>query len=278
MLNRKKINFYFILLIIFITSKAYAIDGLEINNTEINKDSAQSIYLENKGIPTLNEIKAEHIKQNHGQFALDNLSSISASGKKIEYLENKEEEYHFRVLKKKPNLVRVYRDKLINGVRYDLEIIFDGKNAVQVIKNKGTEISRANITGENLKDIKREAGFDGPFLISMKAKEFITISGYDKVGDDECILLLINDKANLPYKKIWISLDNFQERKVEKHFINEGNLEIHDFYYEKYIKTPSNVLYASVVKHHIDKNISSKTTIYSLESNYGLYNNIFEID
>ena len=112
----------------------------------------------------------------------------------------------------------------------------------------------------------------------MKAKEFITISGYDKVGDDECILLLINGKANLPYKKIWISLDNFQERKVEKHFINEGNLEIHDFYYEKYIKTPSNVLYASVVKHHIDKNISSKTTIYSLESNYGLYNNIFEID
>ena len=91
-------------------------------------------------------------------------------------------------------------------------------------------------------------------------------------------ILLINDKAGLPYKKIWISLDNFQERKVEKHFINEGNLEIHDFYYEKYIKTPSNVLYASVVKHHIDKNISSKTTIYSLESNYGLYNNIFEID
>ena len=57
-----------------------------------------------------------------------------------------------------------------------LEVIFDGENAIQIFSHGGREVYREKLQGEALESIKFESKLEGPFLLVMEEnKQYITI-------------------------------------------------------------------------------------------------------
>ena len=59
-------------------------------------------------LPSLDELKRLHIEGSNGQYTLDKLNSIFASGRILYYSEDETIERGFRIYKKRPNKYRSF--------------------------------------------------------------------------------------------------------------------------------------------------------------------------
>ena len=136
--------------------------------------SSQLIADENNELPTLDELKRLHIEGNKGQYTLDKLNSIFASGRILYYTEDETIERGFRIYKKRPNKYRSFYETKTAKKIVQLEVIYDGENAIQIFSHGGREVYREKLQGEALESIKFESKLEGPFLLVMEEnKQYI---------------------------------------------------------------------------------------------------------
>ena len=229
-------------------------------------------------IPSLDELKRLHIEGTNGQYALDKLNSVFASGRILYYTEDETIERAFRIYKKKPNKFRSFYETKTAKKIVQLEVIYDGENAVQIFSHGGREVYREKLEGEMLEAIKFEAKLEGPFLLVMEEnKQYLAIDGFELIDGEKCILLRVDGRSQYPYRKIWLSAENFQEIKSERISELNGESRIEEVFYRNY-KTIHNILFASRMDKFVNGKRNFTTFVDSFNVNYGLYDSLFDID
>ena len=143
----------------------------------------------NVEIPTLDELKRLHIEGENGQYTLDKLNSIFASGR-ILYYTDETIERGFRIYKKRPNKYRSFYETKLAKKIVQLEVIYDGEDATQIFSHGGREVYRENLQGEALESIKLESRLEGPFLLVMEEnKQYITVAGFEYIEGRKVYLI-----------------------------------------------------------------------------------------
>ena len=203
-------------------------------------------------LPSLNELKRLHLEGDSGQYTLDKLNSIYASGRILYYKDDETLERAFRIYKKRPNKFRSFYETKTAKKIVQLEVIYNGEEAIQIFSHGGREVYRENLQGEALDSIKFESKLEGPFLLVMEEnKQYITISGYEFIEGEKCILLKIDERSQYPYRSIWLSAENFQEIKFDRITLAEGEEQLEEVFYRNF-KNMQGILLAS----RIDKFIN----------------------
>ena len=240
--------------------------------------AAQLIAEENIEIPTLDELKRLHIEGNNGQYTLDKLNSVYASGRILHYADDETIERGFRIYKKRPNKFRSFYETKLAKKIVQLEVIYDGESAIQIFSHGGREVYRENLKGEALESIKFESRLEGPFLLLMEEnKQYITIAGYEYIEGEKCILLEIDERSPYPYRNIWISAKNFQEIKFDRITLVEGEEQLEEVFYRNF-KNMQGILFASRTDKFINGKRNFTTFVDDFNVNYGLYDSLFEFD
>ena len=237
---------------------------------------SQLIANENNDIPSLDELKRLHIEGANGQYTLDKLNSISAAGRILYYTKDETIERGFRIYKKRPNKYRsFYETKTANKI-VQLEVIFNGENAIQIFSHGGREVYRENLQGEALESIKFESKLEGPFLFVMQeGKQYVTIGGYEFIEGEKSILLKIDESSKLPYRNIWLSAENFQEIKFDRITEDQGEDRLEEVFYSNF-KNMQGVLFASRMDKFVNGKRSFTTFVDDFNVNYGLYDSLFD--
>lgn len=236
------------------------------------------ISYQKEELPTLDEIKRLHVEGNNGQQTLDKLNSVFASGRILSYADDTTIERGFRIYKKRPNKFRSFYETKLAKKIVQLEVIFDGKSAVQIFSHGGVEVYREKLQGEALNNIKVESKLEGPFLLLMEEnKEYITIAGYEFIEGQKCILLQIDERSQYPYRNIWISVENFQEIKFDRIAIRENEEQLEEVFFRNF-KTIQGVLFASRTDKFVNGKRNLTTFVDDFNVNYGLYDSLFDLD
>ena len=129
--------------------------------------TAQLLAEEYAELPSLDELKRLHMEGDNGQYTLDKLNSIFASGRIVHYKEDETVERVFRIYKKRPSKYRSFYETKTAKKIVQLEVIYDGENAIQIFSHGGREVYRENLQGEALDSVKFESRLEGPFLLVM---------------------------------------------------------------------------------------------------------------
>lgn len=226
-------------------------------------------------IPPLKDLVRLHIEYNKGQYNLNNLSSIYASGRILYFDANETIERSFRIFKKRPDKFRSYYETEMGQKLVQLELIYNGAEAVQILSHNGREVYREKLEGEALESVKFEAKIEGPFLLASENPEFLNIVGYDMIDDQKCILLSLNEGSPYAYKNIWLDANNYQEVKFDRYVSDDqGQMQYEEVYFKNY-KTIQNILFASRMDKDIDGKRTFSTFIDNFEVNYGLFDSLF---
>lgn len=229
-------------------------------------------------LPSLDELKRLHIEGNDGQYTLDKLNSVFASGRILYYTEDETIERGFRIYKKRPNKYRSFYETKTAKKIVQLEIIYDGESAIQIFSHDGREVYRENLQGEALESIKFESRLEGPFLSVMEEnKQYITIAGYEYIEGKKCFLLKIDERSQYPYRNIWISAENFQEIKFDRITVQEGEEQLEEVLYRNF-KNMQGILFAGRMDKFINGKRSFTTFVDDFNVNYGLYDSLFNLN
>ena len=229
-------------------------------------------------IPSLDELKRFHIEGDNGQYNLEKLNSVFASGRILYYKNDETVERSFRIYKKKPNKYRSFYESKIAKKVMQLELIYDGNSAVQIFSHGGREVYRENLQGEALEAIKFESRLEGPFLLVMEEnKQYVNVVGYEYIEGEKCILLKIDERSSLPYRNIWLSAKNFQEIKYDRIAFVEGEEQLEEYLYRNY-KNMQGILFASRIDKFVEGKRHFTTFIDDFNVNYGLYDSLFNLD
>ena len=239
----------------------------------------QLIADEYNELPTIDELKRLHIEGSDGQFTLDKLNSVYASGRILYYTEDETIERGFRIYKKKPNKYRSFYETKLAKKIVQLEVIYDGESAIQIFSHGGREVYREKLQGDALESIRLfESKLEGPFLlVAEENKQYLTISGYEYIDGEKCILLLVNERSQYPYRNIWISAENFQEVKFDRLVSNEGVEQVEEVYFTNF-KNMEGILFASRTDKFVDGKRNFTTFVDDFNVNYGLYDSLFNLD
>lgn len=240
--------------------------------------ASQLIADENMELPTIDELKRLHIEGNNGQYALDKLNSVYASGRILYYTDDETIERGFRIYKKRPNKFRsFYETKLAKKV-VQLEVVYDGESAVQIFSHGGREVYREKLQGDALESIKFESKLEGPFLlVTEENKQYITIAGIEYVDGEKCFLLEIDERSQYPYRNIWLSAENFQEIKFDRLVAEEGIEQLEEVYFRNF-KNMQGILFASRMDKFVNGKRNFTTFVDDFNVNYGLYDSLFDLD
>ena len=229
-------------------------------------------------LPTIDELKRLHTKGENGQYSMDNLNSVYASGRILFYSEDETIERGFRIFKKKPNKYRSYFETKLAKKIVQLEAIYDGQGAIQIFSHGGREVYREKLQGEELEAIKFESKLEGPFLLVVQEnKQSLTIAGYEYIDGEKCLLLMVDERSEYPYRRIWLSTENFQEVKFDR-LVTRGGEELVEEVYFKNFKYMQGVVFASRVDKFVNGKRSFTTFIDNFDVNYGLYDSLFDLN
>lgn len=236
------------------------------------------IAAENNELPSIDELKRLHMEGSEGQYTLDKLNSVYASGRILYYTEDETIERGFRIFKKKPNKYRSFYETKLAQKIVQLEVIYDGENAIQIFSHGGREVYREKLQGDALDSIKFESRLEGPFLLVLEEnKEYITLAGYEYIEGEKCVLLTVDERSQYPYRKIWLSTKNFQEVKFERFAADDGNEALEEVYFRNF-KNMQGILFASRMDKFVEGKRSFTTFIDDFNVNYGLYDSLFDLD
>ena len=239
---------------------------------------SNSFAIERFSIPSLDELKRLHIEGVNGEYNLEKLNSIYATGRILYYTDNETIEREFRIYKKRPNKYRSFFETNLDNKKVQLEITYDGDNAVKLFSHEGREVYRENLEGDELESIKFESKIDGPFLLLLgENKKYITIEGFDYIEGEKCILLSVDEGSKYPYRKIWLSAENFQEVKYDSHVIRNGEEQLEEVYYRNF-KNIQGILFPSRTDKFINGKRNFTTFVDNFDVNYGLFDSLFDIE
>lgn len=240
--------------------------------------ASQLFAEENVEFPTLDELKRLHTEGKNGQYTLDKLNSVYASGRILYYTDDETIERGFRIYKKRPNKYRSFYETKLAKKIVQLEVIYDGESAIQIFSHGGREVYRENLQGEALESIKFESKLEGPFLLVMEEnKQYITIAGYEYIEGEKCFLLKIDERSQYPYRNIWLSAENFQEIKVDRISVQESEEQLEEVFYRNF-KNMQGILFASRTDKFINGKRNFTTFVDDFNVNYGLYDSLFDPD
>lgn len=233
----------------------------------------------NNELPTLEELKRLHIEGSDGQNNFNKLNSVFASGRILYYSNDEAVERAFRIYKKKPNKFRSFYETKTAKKLVQLEVIYNGEDAVQIFSHGGREVYREKLEGKALEAIDFESRMEGPFLMVMEEnKQFIDILRFEYVDGENCILLKVDERSKFPYRNIWLSAQNFQEVKFDRISLNDDKEEQLEEVFFRNFKNIQGILFASRIDKFINSKRSFTTFIDDFNVNYGLYDSLFKVD
>tara|TARA_A200000113_G_scaffold82791_2_gene73630 strand:+ start:107 stop:883 length:777 start_codon:yes stop_codon:yes gene_type:complete len=233
---------------------------------------------ETSELPTIDELKRLHTKGENGQYSMDNLNSVYASGRILFYSEDETIERGFRIFKKRPNKYRSFYETKLAKKIVQLEAIYDGQSAIQIFSHGGREVYREKLQGEALEAIKFESKLEGPFLlVAEENKQYVTIAGYEYIDGQKCLLLLVDERSKYPYRNIWLSTENFQEVKFDR-LVLRGDEELVEEVHFRNFKNMQGVIFASRMDKFVNGKRNFTTFIDDFNVNYGLYDSLFDLE
>ena len=237
-----------------------------------------NLAAENNKLPTLDEIKRSHLEENSGYYSVGKLNSVFATGRIVNYSNDETIERSFRIYKKRPNKFRSFYETKNAQKIVQLEVIFDGDNAIQIFSHEGSEVYRENLQGDALEAVRLESKLEGPFLLVMEENEqYLKLDAIDYVEGEKCFLLRVDERSIYPYRNIWISSNNFQEVKFDRLKIIESGEQLEEIFYRNF-KNVQGILLAS----RMDKFVNGKrvftTFVDEFNVNYGLYDSLFDVN
>lgn len=229
-------------------------------------------------IPSLDELKRMHMEGTNGYLNIDKLNSIFASGRILYYTNNDTIERTFRVYKKKPNKYRSFYETKLANKTVQLEVIYDGEDAMQLFSHGGREVYREKLQGDALEAVKFESSLNGPFLLVMEEnKQYLSIEGYQNIEGEKCILLSVDERSQYPYRNIWLSVENLQEIKFDRIVEVDGVEKLEEVYFRSF-KNMQGIWFASRTDKFIDGKRNFTTFIDDFNLNYGLFDSLFDLD
>jgi hypothetical protein len=200
-----------------------------------------------------------------GVLDANTLSSISIEGVQI----HGDQEYRFIMRKKRPSSVR-YRLEQAEGV---VIAGYNGRDAwLQKIQGGQSELSE--LTGTQLKMIRREAEFEGPlYRHREKPENKITLEGRAQVDGADCYILKVEEPNGRlsryyldAYKSYVLRLDQLAE---------DGSVAFQTLY--RNYRTVEGYPFAYEIENRIDGETVALIQVDQIQVNPGLLSFYFEV-
>ncbi|CAI8345518.1 MAG: Uncharacterised protein [Opitutia bacterium UBA7350] len=224
-----------------------------------------------ESLPTLYQIHHEFISENGGKSNLDRLNSIIING----FIEQDDQKIAFRLVRKRPNKMRL----LISLDDFNISTIYNGKKGWRKVSTANQQIALTEIEGSELSILATDSNFDSPFYSAFKNRKYITVVGFDQVNGEDAVRLDFDPAGNFGFKSLWLSLDHFQEIKMQRALPSKsdgGEPTLEEIIYEDF-RLIDGVYWAKVQRYFENGEPVKVVTISDVRSNEGIYDSYFKV-
>ncbi|MGZ0656522.1 hypothetical protein ACWPKS_13035 [Coraliomargarita sp. W4R72] len=219
-------------------------------------------------LPTIVDLQREYVESNGGPANLQSLTSLAASG---EVIDGDENSFFFKLYRKRPNKMRMQVD-LPNQ---SIVTSFDGARVFQQISVRGAPAVIEEITGEDARQIKADSFLDGPFYQLRSRPEWLEVVAEVEVAGVPAYEVLIDERADSPYQRVWISQEHYQEIKLIRMIETADSGEVLEEIFFDDFEQIKGVWLAKHIRYHRDGELVQSVQIEKVRINVGLFDSFF---
>lgn len=224
-----------------------------------------------ESLPTIYELHRGFIEANGGESNLLKLMSVIVNG----YIEQEDQKIAFQLIRKRPNKMRMTLS--IND--FTISTIYNGEKGWRKVFRYNQRIALTEVQDEELDIMIEDSKFDSPFYSAFKKRKYITVAELDEVNGQEAVRLDFDPAGNFSYKSIWISLDNYQEVKIQR-VLPSGDdgdePQIEEIIYDDF-QLVDGVYWAKTMEYYLNGEFKKEIKISDVRSNEGIYDSYFTL-
>jgi len=223
-------------------------------------------------LPSFFELTQNYLEANGGLMNIKSVRSVKVSGRSRQ---PETEPIEFTAFRKRPDMMRI----ITAYPGFDVEAVVDGERASKrIVGNTGEE--RVLEMGEaERRQLVMDSKMDGPFFQLVNTPEWVTVDGVEEVDGAPAIRLLVSPEAELPYRKIWLSEDHYQEVKLEyrrdrpEEWLKAGA----EVYFEDFRKSDG-VWFAHRIRYFSGDELVREIEVENIRTNVGIFDSYFRVD
>lgn len=215
------------------------------------------------------DLQRAYLEANGGLANIQALSSLILDG----VITNAEgEAYEFKLYKKRPDLMRMQID-LPQGSQLT---VFDGRRGFELLSRRGEAARLVELDVDASEKAKFEAGIDGIFYHLRGRSEWLEVVSEVEIEGKPAFEIVISEAADLPYERIWVGTEHFQEVKLRRKASSEAGREHLEEIYFSDFEQIRGVWLAKTARFERDGNFFQSVCINKVRANVGLFDSLFE--
>jgi hypothetical protein len=220
-------------------------------------------------LPSPMDLQQAYIEANGGLANIQALSSLILDG----VMTNAEgEAYEFKLYKKRPDLMRMQID-LPQGSQWT---VFDGRRGFELLLRQGEAARLIELDVDASEKAKFEARMDGIFYHLRGRSEWFEVVSEVEIEGKPAFEIVISEAADLPYERLWIGTEHFQEVKLRRKASLEAGRECLEEIYFSDFEQIRGVWLAKTVRFERDGNFFQSVCINKVRANVGLFDSLFK--
>ncbi|MEM8867411.1 MAG: hypothetical protein AAGC73_04005 [Verrucomicrobiota bacterium] len=218
-------------------------------------------------LPTITELVQSYVEFNGGRSNMAQIQSLIVSG---EMHLSEGEVRRFKLIKKRPLFLRLQ-------IEYDQGTVttyFDGENVWRKYENSTGEHSVEDLTEQQLAAYIAESPIEGPFYQLSRDLNSIESIEEDEVNGMPAYKVTVAANIEFSHDTIWLSQEHFQEIKLKRHFMQDGEAVVEETYMLEHEKADG-VYYAIRTVVYRDGVVHSSLTVDRVRTNVGVFDRMF---
>lgn len=226
---------------------------------------------EEVALPSVLELQRAYLEANGGRANLETIQSLRVSGR-IEAADGPT--LPFKIFRKRPALMRLITDY----PGHSIESISDGESVKQRLVYPDGRSERIELKDSVRQRLLHDSQVDGPFYQLRGREDLVEVEAFETVGEREAVRLSIDPKTGLPYSKLWLDRENFQEIKLRSLSVAEDGSELATEVYFDDFSPISGVWFPRKITYFVNGDFFSKVRIEEVSLNVGLFDSYFRVD
>lgn len=219
--------------------------------------------------PSILDIQRLYAEANGGLANIQAFSSMIASGN---IWDSKGRTWEFKLYRKRPNLMRIQVE--LGGVRQ--VTIYDGEQAYRMISAGADSTEVVELDGEELRAMEANSQIEGQFFQLRSRPEWLEVVEEVDVMGEAAYEIVIGERADSPYKRLWLSKKHMQEVKLSRMIGAENGELVEELTYFSEYEKVRGVWVAKHIRTEQDGDLVQTIQIDRIRANVGIFDSYFE--
>lgn len=220
-------------------------------------------------LPTIAELQQAYAQANGGLSNIMGVTSIVAIG---ELTNADQEPVEFKLYIKRPGLMRLQ----IRQDGWDYIKVFNGKEAHELRQADDGALEALPIAGEQLEQLRHEAKIDGPFFEMRLQPQLMKVVGEAEVNGELAYEILVDEAADIMYRRIWLHQEHFYEMKLSRQIVDESGVASEVGIFLSDFERVGGIWSSKHLQFFKNEDILQEIVLDKIRANVGLFDSYFE--